>query len=245
MKKIILLLLITTSISYCQISNKLENIPKNYHLIEVNSIDFNFDNFTQKSVLTYNENGTIKNVEISSKEFTINNSFEYKDGLISKNFFNNSNSDLSAVSIFNYKNGKLSTITSKRTSTKKPKNYEQIASTKYFLYIENRIEITTESKDNRLPTIKEIIYLDSDGNFIRKTNDQYDIPKFTYDNKINPNDLVMPKYLIGEGEFGSGNILTEGDDITYEYIYNSYDLPIEENKFEKGKLIKTTKYTYK
>lgn len=245
MKKIIILLLIITSISYSQSPNRLDSIPKNYHLIELNSIDFKNDNFTQKTVFKYNEDETIKSFKMSSKTFQINNLISYKDGLISEILFDNSNSDLSALTIFNYKNGKISTILSKRTSTKKPKNYEQITSTQYFSYFENRIEITTESENNRLPTTKEIIYLDANGNFLKQTNDQYDIPIFTYDNKINPIDLVYPKYLMGHAKLGSGNILTERENITYKYIYNSYGLPVEENKYEKGKLIKTTRYTYK
>lgn len=245
MKRTLFLLFIVTSISFSQNQKTLKDIPKNYHLIELNSVDFKNNKFTQKTVFKYNENGTIKSFEISSKIFHINNLINYKNGLISEILFDNSNSDLSSISIFNYKDGKLSTIFSKRTSTKKPKNYEQITSTQYFSYIENCIEITTESKDNRLPTKKEIIHLDSNGNFLKETNDQYDIPIFTYDNQINPIDLVYPKYLIGHVKLGSGNILTEGEYISYKYIYNSYGLPIEENKFEKGKLIKTTKYTYK
>ena len=211
----------------------------------MNSVDFKHDNFTQKTVFKYNENGTIKNFEMLSKSFHINNIFSYKNGFISEILFDNSNSDLSASTVFNYEKGRLSTIISKRTSTEKPKLYEQITTTKYFSYVENRIEITLESKDNRLPATKETIFLDTDGDFLRKTNNQYELPKFTYDNKINPSDLVMPKYLMGYIEFGSGNSMTKGEDITYEYSYNSFGLPIEQNEFEKGKLIKTTKYTYK
>jgi hypothetical protein len=244
-KKFIFLSFIITSISYSQNPKSPENLPKNYHLIEINSVDFKHDNFTQKTVFKYNENGTIKSFEMSSKMFQINNLISYKDGFISEILFDNSNSDLSALTVFNYKNDRLSTIISKRTSVEKPKLYEQITTTKYFSYFENRIEITLESKDNRLPATKETIFLDTDGDFLRKTNNQYELPKFTYDNKRNPSDLVMPKYLMGYIEFGSGNKLTEGENITYEYIYNTFDLPIEQNEFEKGKLIKTTKYTYK
>ncbi len=210
----------------------------------MNSVDFKHENFAQKTVFKYNENGTIKNFEMSSNKFQINNLFSYKDGFISEILFDNSNPDLSALTVFKYENGRLSTIISKRTSVEKPKLYEQITTTKYFSYFENRIEITLESKDNRLPATKETIFLDTDGDFLRKTNNQYELPKFTYDNKINPSDLVMPKYLIGYTEFGSGNIMTKGEDNTFKYIYNSFGLPIEQNEFEKGKLIKTTKYTY-
>ncbi len=223
----------------------LVDIPANYHLQELNVINYGKEEFKQNVVFKYNEDNTIKERIIKSELFTIIETYEYKNGLISKIHIDNSNPKLSAIKLIEYKEDKISSIGILYKSSKNLDIYEQSPCIAEITHFTNKIEKISSCKDGRLPTEKTTIVLDNNGNFLDKTSDKSVFPKKTYDDKINPNNLVYPKYLFGYYEVSLGNVLTEGEDIHYEYKYNSFGLPIEMKKIKANVLIEKTEFIYK
>ncbi|TDD97814.1 hypothetical protein [Flavobacterium cellulosilyticum] len=227
-------------------SNKMvADIPANYHLQELNVINYGKEEFKQNVVFKYNEDNTIKERIIKSESFTIIESYEYKNGFISKIHFDNSDPKLSAITLIDYKGDEISSIRILRKSVTNSDVYEESPCIAELTHFTNKIEKISSCKDGRLPTVKATIVLNNNGNFLYKTSDKSVFPNKTYDDKINPNNLVYPKYLLGYYEVSSGNVLTEGIDINYEYKYNSFGLPIEMKKMKANVLIEKTEFIYK
>lgn len=238
MKKIIILFIFT--FIYCGFSQNCTGLK----LISMKYVQYDFRDFDQDISFEYNDNGTIHQFKIESKKFNLATEYFYKNDTIRSTYTKNSNVGLSSKSHFKYTNGKLSgeTIEGVNPNIDKDK-FIKTADIKY-QYFEKKIIISKTYNIGSYSDSEEAILLDNKGNITKVEYSNRKTPKVTYDGKNDPESLVFPKYLLGHEKFGLGNKLTEGDKIIFKYKYNKFGYPIEQKKYEDGKLITMTTYKY-
>lgn len=247
MKKLVLLFIFTFLTSYSQDSKLFEKKPKDYKLIEMNVTEINNTNFNQKINFYYGQNGKISKIVNISKDFNYEEIFEYKEEQLTKIKYINNNPSLNVIKTFDYNDeNKLILIIIERMSQNKDNFINTFVKSGVIeiKYEKNKIEKLSKDIAERFPPEKTTILTDQNGNFMSVTSGNQRIAKTTYDDKNNPNDLIYDKSLMGYMFYGSGNDLTIGENIKYEYKYNNYGFPIEQKILYSGKLKTITTYIY-
>ena len=244
-KIILLLVFLVTTITFSQKKTK-NYIPEGFRILEQIVINPDNEEYNQNISFHYDKRGKILKITNHSKLFSYEEIYEYKKNRISRISYVNSDPRLNQITTLNYKNGKLSEMIVERVNKDENKSKNTFIKTGSIEYIYTNDNIEKIHKDlNGIQTsLKEIIFLDEEGNFISFSTSNKRIPAKEYDDKNNPRDLVYKKYLMGYTLYGTGNVLKEWGNIKNEYKYNEHQFPIEKKKFKDGELNTVTTYIY-
>lgn len=244
MKKTITFVLLISIFSSClgQVKNNniiLLELKKEHQSPE-------YQKYDQIGNYSYDSNNNLTSISLVCKKFSIKVSFDYEKNIIIRKTTENSNKTLSSIIDFEYKNGKLH-----KESIKTLVNDEfQLSSVKQYKYFDDKIIKETFKPNETSPVYEEIITLDEKGKVLNSSiNNSLNInaekSEVKFDNKINPINIMFPEYLNGSVLLYPGNIISRGEEFTFTYEYNEYNLPTIEKEYREGKLFSTTTYTYK
>lgn len=201
-----------------------------------------FQDYNQIGNYIYDSNNNLTSFSLVCKKFNIKVSFDYEKNIIIRKTTKNSNKELSSIIDFEYKNGKLY-----KESIKTLVNDEfQLSYVKKYKYFEDKIIKETFKPNETSPVYEEIITLDKNGKALNSSlSINAEKPEIKFDNKINPINIMFPEYLNGSVLLYPGNIISRGEEYTFTYEYNEYDLPAIQKEYRDGKLFSTTTYNYK
>lgn len=160
----------------------------------------------------------------------------YENGVISKikRYTNNvyqSNSD----TFYAYSNGKISTSSS---------NEDDILFSHQYTY-NSLNQMTKDAQyDDGVYNSEETFTYFSDGNIQSHSHSAFSgIYNFTYDNKINPLYYAYPEYYSKILAISKNNETTDGT-FTFEYVYNSDNLPIQKTTKLSGTVFSVENFEY-